>query len=68
MPASAGYQFNAVDASTGLPRAHRGASARRGSGVGTRLMAEAVRYFERHRVWKILLNTEETQHPRPRPL
>ena len=31
-----------------------------GMGVGTRLMAEAVRYFERRRVWKIVLNTEET--------
>ncbi len=55
-----GYQYNAVDASTGYlvriavhPRVE-------GQGVGTRLMAEAVRYFERHRVWKIVLNTEET--------
>lgn len=55
-----GYQYNAVDASTGYlvriavhPRVE-------GQGVGARLMAEAVRYFERHRVWKIVLNTEET--------
>lgn len=55
-----GYQFNAVDASTGYlvriavhPRAE-------GSGVGTRLMAEAVRYFQRCGVLKIVLNTEET--------
>ncbi len=55
-----GYQFNTVDAATGYlvriavhPRVA-------GMGVGTRLMAEAVRYFERRRVWKIVLNTEET--------
>ena len=55
-----GYQFNAVDASTGYlvriavhPRVE-------GQGVGARLMAEAVRYFEQHHVWKIVLNTEET--------
>jgi len=55
-----GYQFNTVDAATGYlvriavhPRVE-------GMGVGTRLMAEAVRYFERRRVWKIVLNTEET--------
>jgi ribosomal protein S18 acetylase RimI-like enzyme len=54
-----GYQFNAIDSITGYlvriavhPRAW-------GTGVGTRLMAEAVRYFERQRVWKIVLNTEE---------
>ena len=55
-----GYQFNTVDAAMGYlvriavhPRVE-------GMGVGTRLMAEAVRYFERRRVWKIVLNTEET--------
>jgi [ribosomal protein S18]-alanine N-acetyltransferase len=55
----AGYQFNATDATAGYlvriavhPRAE-------GKGVGTRLMAEAVRYFQRCRVWKIVLNTEE---------
>ena len=54
-----GYQFNTVDGVTGYlvriavhPRAW-------GKGVGTRLMAEAVRYFQRRRVWKIVLNTEE---------
>jgi ribosomal protein S18 acetylase RimI-like enzyme len=57
-----GYQFNVVDAVTGYlvriaahPRAW-------GMGVGTRLMAEAVRYFERRRVWKIVLNTEEENY------
>jgi ribosomal protein S18 acetylase RimI-like enzyme len=54
-----GYQFNATDATVGYlvriavhPRAQ-------GTGVGTRLMAEAVRYFQRCQVWKIVLNTEE---------
>lgn len=57
-----GYQFNAVDAVTGYlvriavhPRAW-------GTGVGTRLMAEAVHYFQQRRVWKIVLNTEEENH------
>ena len=55
----AGYQFNAVDSTTGYlvriavhPRVE-------GQGVGARLMAEATRYFQRCKVWKIVLNTEE---------
>lgn len=55
-----GYQFNVVDMKIGYlvriathPRAW-------GAGVGTRLMAEAVRYFQGEGVWKIVLNTEET--------
>lgn len=54
-----GYQFNIVDSSIGYlvriavhPRAQ-------GQGVGQRLMAEAVRYFKRHDVSRIILNTEE---------
>lgn len=54
-----GYQFNTIDAITGYlvriavhPRVE-------GHGVGTRLMAEAIHYFERQHVWKIVLNTEE---------
>ena len=54
-----GYQYNIVDAGIGYlvriavhPRAE-------GKGVGTRLMAEAVRYFQKYNVWKIVLNTEE---------
>jgi ribosomal protein S18 acetylase RimI-like enzyme len=31
-----------------------------GEGIGARLMADAVHYFRQHRVWKIVLNTEET--------
>jgi ribosomal-protein-alanine N-acetyltransferase len=58
----AGYQFSAVDGPTGYlvriavhPRAE-------GRGIGTRLMAEAVRYFRREYVHAILLNTEEKNH------
>jgi len=54
-----GYQFNIVDSSIGYlvriavhPRAW-------GKGVGQRLMAEAIRYFQRHDVSRIILNTEE---------
>ena len=55
-----GYQYNTVDGGIGYlvriavhPRVA-------GQGVGTRLMAEAVRYFRAHHVWKIVLNTEES--------
>lgn len=55
----AGYQFNVVDMKIGYlvriathPRAW-------GQGVGARLMAEAIHYFEREGAWKIVLNTEE---------
>ncbi len=54
-----GYQFNIVDMKIGYlvriathPRAW-------GMGVRSRLMAEAVHYFERQGAWKIVLNTEE---------
>ncbi|PWT71164.1 MAG: hypothetical protein C5B60_11270 [Chloroflexi bacterium] len=55
-----GYQYNTIDAGVGYlvriavhPRAQ-------GQGVGTRLMAEAVRYFATHQVHRIVLNAEET--------
>jgi GNAT superfamily N-acetyltransferase len=55
-----GYQFNTVADGDGYlvriavdPRAF-------GRGIGTRLMAEAVRFFERAHVRRILLNAEET--------
>lgn len=54
-----GYQFNTLDGPVGYlvriavhPRVA-------GSGVGTRLMAEAIRYFQRAGVRGIALNTEE---------
>ncbi len=55
-----GYQYNAVDASTGYLVRIAAHPRVEGQGVGARLMAEAIRYFERNRVWKIVLNTEET--------
>lgn len=55
----AGYQFNALDQTTGYlvriaihPRAQ-------GQGIGVRLLAEAVEYFARAGVTRILLNTQE---------
>jgi ribosomal protein S18 acetylase RimI-like enzyme len=54
-----GYQFNTLESGTGYlvriavhPRAF-------GRGIGTRLMAEAVRYFAANAVRKMALNTEE---------
>ncbi len=57
-----GYQYNTVEAGIGYlvriavhPRVQ-------GQGIGTRLMAEAVRYFQAHRVEKIVLNADEKNH------
>jgi GNAT superfamily N-acetyltransferase len=54
-----GYQFNTLDGATGYlvriavhPRAE-------GQGIGTRLLSEGVRYFQRQHVARIALNTEE---------
>jgi ribosomal protein S18 acetylase RimI-like enzyme len=57
-----GYQFNALDHGLGyLVRiaVHPRAAGRH---IGTRLMAEAVRYFTSKRVLRILLNTEDENH------
>src|SRR6185437_6810274 len=57
-----GYQFNTVDAGMGfLVRiaVHPSLNSR---GIDARLMAEAGRYFQKERVWKIALNTEEKNH------
>jgi ribosomal-protein-alanine N-acetyltransferase len=57
-----GYQFNTVDSGMGfLVRiaVHPSLNSR---GIGARLMAEAVRFFQGERVWKIALNTEEQNH------
>lgn len=57
-----GYQFNLVEAATGfLVRiaVHPSVNSR---GIGARLMAEAVHFFAEQRVWKIALNTEESNH------
>lgn len=57
-----GYQFNTVEAKVGYlvriavhPNYHSQA-------IGARLMAEAIRFFARQNVWKIALNTEESNH------
>jgi ribosomal protein S18 acetylase RimI-like enzyme len=54
-----GYQFNALDCEAGyLVRiaVHPSAS---GKGVGVRLMSEAVSFFKRAHVLRIMLNTQE---------
>ncbi|HLG77734.1 MAG TPA: GNAT family N-acetyltransferase [Ktedonobacteraceae bacterium] len=52
-----GYQFNAVDDENGyLVRIAVHPSAQ-GQGIGARLMAEALRFFQRAHVLRIMLNT-----------
>jgi [ribosomal protein S18]-alanine N-acetyltransferase len=54
-----GYQFNALDQTTGYLVRIAVHSRARGRGVGVRLLAEAVEYFARAGVTRILLNTQE---------
>ncbi|HEY7022892.1 MAG TPA: GNAT family N-acetyltransferase [Ktedonobacterales bacterium] len=54
-----GYQFNALDQATGYLVRIAVHSPARGRGVGVRLLAEAVDYFARAGVTRILLNTQE---------
>jgi [ribosomal protein S18]-alanine N-acetyltransferase len=57
-----GYQFNAVDEESGyLIRIAVHPSVNR-QGIGTRLMAKAVRFFQREQVTRILLNTQEDNY------
>jgi ribosomal-protein-alanine N-acetyltransferase len=54
-----GYQFNALDDDAGYfirIAVHPSAG---GHGVGTRLLAEAMRFFARARVTRIMLNTQD---------
>lgn len=54
-----GYQFNTVEGENGyLVRiaVHPSAGSK---GIGSRLMAEAVRFFEREQVLRIMLNTQD---------
>lgn len=54
-----GYQFNALDGNSGyLIRiaVHPSVNSR---GIGARLMAEAIRFFEQTHTTRIMLNTEE---------
>jgi ribosomal-protein-alanine N-acetyltransferase len=54
-----GYQFNAVDSNFGyLVRIAVHPSVER-QGIGARLMAEAIRFFQQRRVSRIMLNTQE---------
>ncbi|HLX40717.1 MAG TPA: GNAT family N-acetyltransferase [Ktedonobacteraceae bacterium] len=54
-----GYQFNALDGDYGyLVRIAIHPSVN-SQGIGARLMAEAIRFFERERVQRIMLNTQE---------
>ncbi len=54
-----GYQFNALDSDYGyLVRIAVHPSAE-GQQIGVRLMAEAIRFFERERVSRIMLNTQD---------
>lgn len=55
-----GYQFNIVDMKIGYLVRIATHPRTWGAGVGARLMAEAVHYFQREGAWKIVLNTEET--------
>jgi len=57
-----GYQFNTVDAGMGFLVRIAVHPLLNSQGIGTRLMAEAVSFFRRQRVWKIALNTEEQNH------
>lgn len=56
----AGYQFNVVDMKVGYLVRIATHPRTWGHGVGSRLMAEAIHYFEREGAWKVVLNTEES--------
>lgn len=54
-----GYQFNALDDDYGYLVRIAVHPSVNGRGIGARLMAEAVRFFERARVIRIMLNTQD---------
>ena len=54
-----GYQFNALEGALGYLIRIAVHPDAMGKGIGVRLMAEAIRYFQRARVSRILLNTQE---------
>lgn len=54
-----GYQFNAIDAEYGYLVRIAVHPSLNSKGVGARLMAEAIRFFERERVLRIMLNTQD---------
>jgi ribosomal-protein-alanine N-acetyltransferase len=57
-----GYQFNTVDSGMGFLVRIAVHPSLNSQGIGARLMAEAVRFFQGEHVWKIALNTEEQNH------
>jgi [ribosomal protein S18]-alanine N-acetyltransferase len=54
-----GYQFNALDGDYGYLVRIAVHPSVNGQGIGARLMAEAIRFFQRERVQRIMLNTQE---------
>jgi [ribosomal protein S18]-alanine N-acetyltransferase len=54
-----GYQFNALDGEYGYLIRIAVHPSVGGQAIGTRLMAEAMRFFERERVFRIMLNTQD---------
>lgn len=54
-----GYQFNALDGEFGYLVRIAVHPLYGGQGIGARLLAEAMRFFERARVMRIMLNTQD---------
>lgn len=54
-----GYQFNALDGNYGYLVRIAVHPSVNSQGIGARLMAEAIRFFARERVQRIMLNTQE---------
>ncbi len=54
-----GYQYNAIDGDAGYLIRIAVHPSVGGRGIGARLMAEAVRYFQRQRALRIMLNTQD---------
>ncbi len=54
-----GYQFNSVDSDYGYLIRIAVHPSYSGHGIGARLMAEAIHFFARERVTRIMLNTQE---------
>ena len=54
-----GYQFNAIDGDSGYLVRIAVHPSVNGQGIGARLMAEAIRFFQQARVSRIMLNTQD---------
>jgi [ribosomal protein S18]-alanine N-acetyltransferase len=54
-----GYQFNALESDSGYLVRIAVHPAYHGQGIGARFMAEAIHFFEREKVTRIMLNTQE---------